>query len=269
MDPRDLNRRQLLAGIAGAAGAALLAACGGGSSDTAAATTSTTAATREPPPGGGGMGADQGSEGEIPQETAGPYPGDGSNGPNVLTQDGVVRRDITTSFGDAASGRAEGVPLTIALTILDAATRKPKPGAAVYLWHCDREGRYSMYSEGVADQNYLRGVQVAEADGTLEFASTFPGAYSGRWPHIHFEVYESVADATGGGTPITTSQLALPEATCREVYATVGYEASATNLPRTTLARDGIFRDGVDEQLAAMTGSTARGWTATLAVAVA
>ena len=46
------------------------------------------------------------ADGEIPEETAGPYPGDGSNGPNVLAESGVVRSDITTSFGDA-SGVAE------------------------------------------------------------------------------------------------------------------------------------------------------------------
>ena len=55
----------------------------------------------------------------IPEETGGPFPGDGSNGPDVLTQSGVVRRDIRSSFG-SASGVAGGVPLTIQLTVLDA-----------------------------------------------------------------------------------------------------------------------------------------------------
>ena len=57
---------------------------------------------------------------EIPDETAGPYPGDGSNGQNVLTESGIVRRDIRSSFGDA-SGTAEGVPTTIQLDITDLA----------------------------------------------------------------------------------------------------------------------------------------------------
>ena len=58
------------------------------------------------PPDGGGMGGDSSVEvadGEIPEETAGPYPGDGSNGPDVLAESGVVRSDITSSFGDAAA----------------------------------------------------------------------------------------------------------------------------------------------------------------------
>ncbi len=61
----------------------------------------------------------------APQETAGPYPGDGSNGPNVLIESGVVRSDITSSFGPC-TGTAEGVPATIRLTLQDLA----KDGAA-------------------------------------------------------------------------------------------------------------------------------------------
>ena len=129
------------------------------------------------------------SGGEIPDETAGPYPGDGSNGPDVLEESGIVRSDIRSSFGDA-SGTAEGVPMTLELALSDLANGGSAfAGVAVYVWHCDREGRYSMYSEGVEDQNYLRGAQVADDDGIVRFTSIFPACYSGRWPHIHFEVY--------------------------------------------------------------------------------
>ena len=150
----------------------------------------------------------------IPEETAGPYPGDGSNGPDVLAESGIVRSDIRSSIGDA-SGVAEGVPLTVDLTVTDtAAGCVPLAGAAVYIWHCDREGRYSMYSEGAENENYLRGVQETDGDGRVTFTSIFPACYSGRWPHIHFEVYASVEDATGGGEPIATSQLAFPQDVC-------------------------------------------------------
>jgi protocatechuate 3,4-dioxygenase beta subunit len=85
-----------------------------------------------------------------------------------------VRRDITTSFGDA-SGTAEGIPLTISLNLTDVDNDcAPYAGAAVYVWHCDRAGGYSMYSEGLEDQNYLRGVQEADADGVVTFDSIFP-----------------------------------------------------------------------------------------------
>jgi protocatechuate 3,4-dioxygenase beta subunit len=267
-----MGRRRALTLLAGAgASVVALAACGrSGGDSTAATTTSTTAAQPGGPPGGAAPSdASSGStsdDGTIPEETAGPYPGDGSNGPNVLTQDGVVRKDIRSSFG-GASGTADGVPLTIDLEIVDTGG-SPLPGAAVYVWHCDREGRYSMYGD-ITDENYLRGVQVADADGRLAFTSIFPGAYSGRWPHIHFEVYPDEAEATSAGTPAATSQIALPEDVCAEVYATTGYEQSVTNLSRSSLASDNVFGDdGGVEQLAAMSGDVDSGLTASLTVPV-
>ncbi|MGH9036965.1 MAG: intradiol ring-cleavage dioxygenase, partial [Acidimicrobiia bacterium] len=205
--------------------------------------------------------------GAIPRETGGPYPADGTNGPNVLTQSGVVRRDITGSFG-SASGVADGIPLAIELTIVDADTCRVLPGATVYLWHCDRVGRYSLYSQGVTGANYLRGVQAADSAGVLRFTTIFPGAYSGRWPHIHFEVFDAQGRATSGRNARVTSQIALPEAICRQVYATTGYESSARNMSRSSLNSDNVFRDGSDRQLATVSGSTSAGYVARLVVGV-
>ncbi|MFY1699109.1 MULTISPECIES: intradiol ring-cleavage dioxygenase [unclassified Solwaraspora] len=206
---------------------------------------------------------------EIPDETAGPYPGDGSNGPDVLEQSGVVRSDIRSSF-DGASATAEGVPLTLELTITDLADGgTPFAGVAVYVWHCDREGRYSMYSEGITDQNYLRGVQVADEAGKVSFTTIFPGCYTGRWPHIHFEVYPSEADITDVGAVIATSQIALPQDVCDAVYAEPGYEDSIDNLAQLSLDTDNVFGDDRAElQLATVTGDTASGYTATLPVGI-
>ena len=136
------------------------------------------------------------------------------------------------------------------MTILDFANDKsPLAGAAVYLWHCDREGRYSLYSEGVTDENYLRGVQETDDDGLVRFTSIFPACYSGRWPHIHFEVYPSLAKATNSANKIATSQMALPEDTCKAVYAPSGYEQSVQNLSRVSLDSDNVFSDGYDLQM--------------------
>src|SRR4051794_28230598 len=74
------------------------------------------------------------------------------------------------------------------------------------------------------DQNYLRGIQPTDDAGTATFTSIFPACYSGRWPHIHFEVYSSTANATSGAGPIVkTSQIAIPEDVARTVYAADGY----------------------------------------------
>ncbi|MET9523126.1 intradiol ring-cleavage dioxygenase [Streptomyces coeruleorubidus] len=207
---------------------------------------------------------------EIPEETAGPFPGDGSNGVNVLKESGVVRSDIRKSFGDSAGGTAEGVPLTITLTVVDAASGcgTPKRGAAVYVWHCDRDGAYSLYSDGVTEENYLRGVQETDDKGQVTFTSVFPGCYPGRWPHVHFEVYGSLADATAATSITNTSQLAFPKDVCDAVYATDGYGDSVRNLSSLSLEDDGIFSDGHERQLAATTGSAGDGYTATLTVPV-
>jgi protocatechuate 3,4-dioxygenase beta subunit len=286
-DLRAMDRRRALTLLGGAglvAGAAAVGACssgsdvsqgGGASSTPTTAGSSSTTAAAAARSGGRGLGAASGSSassndtsGAIPQETAGPYPGDGSNGPNVLTKDGIVRQDIRSSFG-TSSTTAEGVPLTVELHVVSVANgAAPLAGAAVYLWHCDQTGRYSLYSQGATQENYLRGVQAADADGDLTFTSIFPAAYQGRWPHIHFEVYPDVATATSAGTKLRTSQLALPEDVCNEVYATDGYEQSVRNMQRLSLESDMVFSDGWSLQLATVEGSTSDGLTASLTVPV-
>lgn len=242
-----LSRRRLLRGFGLGAAAIGLAACSSNPSSSGTATLS----------------------GEIPDETAGPYPGDGSNGPDVLEQSGVVRSDIRSSFG-TAGGTAEGVPMTLELTVLDMANdNKPFAGTAVYVWHCDRAGQYSMYSEAVRNENYLRGVQIADDSGRVKFTSIFPACYTGRWPHIHFEVYPSRADITDATRTIATSQVALPEAACKAVYATAGYESSATDLARVSLDDDNVFGDDSGTlQLGTATGDAANGYAVALTVRV-
>jgi protocatechuate 3,4-dioxygenase beta subunit len=265
-DLGTLQRRRFLGLFAGA-GLVVVAGCAA-DSPTDSTTPGTTTTTSTTPSASSGTTTGTTDVDEIPQETAGPYPGDGSNGPNVLTESGIVRKDITKSFG-SASGVAAGVPLTVELTILDADKDTPLAGAAVYLWHCDAEGRYSLYSDGVTNENYLRGVQAADANGKVTFTSTFPGAYMGRWPHIHFEVYASLSEATAAGKISATSQLAFPEDVCNTVYATDGYDGSAQNMQRTSLEDDNVFGDddGV-HQLATVTGDVSSGYVAKLNVGV-
>ena len=245
-----VSRRHLLRAFGLGAAALGLAAC-----SSAATTSPTTSPTA--------------TSGEIPDETAGPYPGDGSNGPNVLELDGVVRSDIRSSFG-GATGTAAGVPMTLELLIQDLAhDGAPFAGVAVYVWHCTREGGYSLYSDGVTDQNYLRGVQIADQDGRVRFTSIFPACYSGRWPHIHFEVYPDRASITDDSNVIATSQVALPQEVCDAVYSQPGYEASVSTMARVSLDSDNVFADdGGASQLASVTGDVSGGYTVALTVRV-
>ncbi len=268
--PTLFNRRRALGLLSGAGLAAALAACGvidleysGDDSGGGA------------PAGGGGIpdgpspDAVKIEKGEIPSETGGPFPADGSNGVNVLNDSGIVRSDITRSFG-GPKGVAKGVPTTIALTVLNLTDGKTTPyrGAAVYVWHCDAKGRYSLYDRTIPTQNYLRGLQVADEKGQVQFRSIFPAAYSRRWPHIHFEVYESREAAAKRQGKIRTSQIALPEKACHDVYATSYYALSRPNLAQMSLETDGVFADGAELQMADVTGSVKKGLQIALTIKV-
>ncbi len=202
----------------------------------------------------------------IPQETAGPYPADGSNGPNVLTQSGIVRADMRSSFG-SMTGTAAGVSTDMIFTVVSAATGAPIANAAVYLWHCDADGKYSVYD--LPNANYLRAVQVTAADGTVKFTTIYPGCYNGRWPHMHFEVYESLAAATGGtAKPVATSQVALTKATSAKVYTLATYAGSAAALNNANITTDNVFSDGATSQTPSESGSETTSLTLRLTVPV-
>jgi protocatechuate 3,4-dioxygenase beta subunit len=274
--PDQPTRRQLLTLLGGASGLGLLtlAGCGSAGNDSASAagarsSTQATAATSAT------IGASTSTTAAsnatvtsaVPEETGGPYPGDGSNGPDYLGMNGAVRSDIRTSLGSSAS--VAGVPLTIKLTVLDLKnSAKPLTNAGIYLWHCNQPGQYSMYSQGATNETFCRGIQPTDSSGTATFTSVWPGAYSGRWPHIHFQVYPSVSSATSGSGKLKTSQIALPEAACDVVYATDGYSASIRNMAQTSLSTDMVFRDGWSQELATANGSTSNGYTATLVIGV-
>ena len=180
----------------------------------------------------------------VPTETEGPYPGDGSttsNGgiANALMLSGIVRSDIRSSV-DSASGTAAGVPMTLKVKLVNVNDAcAPLEGWAVYVWHCTADGLYSMYSSSVVDENFLRGVQATDAEGVATFTTVVPGCYSGRMPHIHFEVYRSLNTATSADNQLKTSQMALPVSVCQAVYADTGtYANSASNLARISYASD-------------------------------
>ncbi|WP_203580006.1 dioxygenase family protein [Microbacterium hibisci] len=261
-----VSRRAVLSLVGIGVGTVALAAC------SAAATTgssSTGASSSTPAPGESSTtDATTGAAGEIPDETSGPYPADGTNGVNILEESGIVRSDITSSLDGGTT--VEGVPLSLTFSVADMANGDaPFEGVAVYAWQCDADGRYSMYSEGVEDETYLRGVQIADANGQVAFRTIVPGCYSGRWTHIHFEIYENAAAATTGANAIAISQLAFPQDMLDAVYALDTYPGSAGNLARIGgIGNDNVFGDGHDLQLGTFTGTAASGYSGSLAIGV-
>ncbi|OZC50971.1 3,4-dioxygenase subunit beta [Rhodococcus sp. WWJCD1] len=254
-----ITRRRVLSIVGAGAGAVALAACSSTSNGASvtSTTTSTTTAT-----------GTASATSEIPQETNGPYPADGTNGVNVLEESGIVRNDITSSLDGGTT--VEGTPMSFTFTLTDMANdNRPFEGAAVYVWQCDADGQYSMYSEGVEDETYLRGIQAAGADGTVTFETIVPGCYSGRWTHMHFEVYPDAASATNADNAIATSQVAFPQDMLDAIYQLDTYPNSAKNLAQLgSLDNDNVFGDGYDLEMGTFSGDPTSGYVGSLAVAI-
>lgn len=279
-------RRRALKWFAGASLAGIVTACGDGSGSSSTTTTTVTTptptptptATATPTPTPTATPTSSGSCIVDPTETSGPYPADGTNTSsgstsNVLTSSGIVRSDIRSSFLGTSTATATGVQLTLTLTIVNVNSAcAPLVGYAVYLWCCDREGHYSLYSAPA--ESYQRGVQVTDSAGQVTFTLIFPACYSGRWPHIHFEVFSSLATAVGGNYASLTSQLAMPVAACNSVYAdTTTYPSSATNLASVNLSSDNVFGDNtsaqITQQTPTLTGGPSSGYTGTAVIGLA
>ena len=255
-----ISRRQALGGMAVGLGGVLLAACGSRAGAQAGAEMGGQASADFCPP--------------TPTEIKGPFPADGSNGRprpiNVLDMDGVIRRDIRSGFA-GMDGHAEGALLELELSLVGSDGCRPLAGHAIYLWQNDAEGAYSLYN--LRETNYLRGVQEADGRGVVQFTSIVPGCYGGRFPHCHFEVFESAAAAAQGAAPLLVSQLAFPADICRPLYRDdARYGDSLNNLSRMAMDRDFVFADadeaGRERQTVALTGDVTGGYRGTATVAV-
>lgn len=277
-----LGRRRALAWLGSASGLVVLSACGADSLSSGSvgsvtptptpAPTSTSTPTPTPTASGSSCG--------VPAtETAGPYPADGTNSSagltsNALVATGVVRSDIRSSFVGSSTTVAPGVAMTFTITVVDANNAcAPLAGYAVYLWHCNALGQYSLYD--LPTESYLRGVQITDADGQVTFTTIVPGCYAGRYPHMHFEVFSSQANATSGRSAVLVSQFAVPAAVCTAVYsgASATYGQSGSRFPSTSITADNVFGDNSSAQMTVMTptmsGSVDAGYTATATVGIA
>jgi protocatechuate 3,4-dioxygenase beta subunit len=194
----------------------------------------------------------------IPTETQGPYPL-----LSVLGNSAIVRKDIT-------EGKA-GVPLTLTLNLVNVnESCGPIVGAAVYIWHCDKDGAYSGYSSGAngshSGETFLRGIQVTNSSGQVTFTTIYPGWYAGRITHIHFQVY---LNDNLNVTATATSQLAFPQDVTAAVYNSSLYAARGQNTSVTSFAQDNVFSDGTTYEMATISGDTANGYAAALTVGIA
>lgn len=231
MNNRKIGRRELLGAMGAAAGAAIGFGCGGASPtspDTASSTTTTTGSTNA-------------ACAVTPSETAGPYPS--------LVD--LFRSDIR----DGRSGTL--LTLTVKVVNVNSACAAV-PSADVEVWHCDSAGNYSEYGTQTT-QNYLRGIQTANATGEVTFTTIYPGWYQGRATHIHLEVKTN-------GVSRKTTQIAFPESINNTVYRTGVYASRGSN-PTSNLS-DGIFADSLSAELVTPSGDPASGYAASCQIAI-
>jgi protocatechuate 3,4-dioxygenase beta subunit len=128
-----------------------------------------------------------------------------------------------------------GVPLTLDLSVADATSCTAIPDASVEIWHADAGGNYSGFNATADNTTFLRGVQIADADGNVTFDTLYPGWYEGRATHIHLMVLV-------GGNVVHTGQLFFDEQINDAVYARSPYsEHTGTRMLND---QDGIYANG-------------------------
>jgi protocatechuate 3,4-dioxygenase beta subunit len=146
-----------------------------------------------------------------------------------------VRRDIVED--------RPGVPLALTAAVVDSNTCKPIRNAAVDVWQCDALGVYSGEpSEGSVGKTYLRGIQLTDGNGQVEFATIYPGQYPGRTTHIHVKVHIGGQRGNGtysGGHVSHTGQLFTDDRDDAEVFALAPYNSNTAEL--TPRNEDAIF----------------------------
>jgi protocatechuate 3,4-dioxygenase beta subunit len=207
----------------------------------------------------------------TPEQTAGPF----------YVDDALIREDITDG--------QPGLPLELAITVVDTEACQPLPEVAVDIWHCDAQGYYSGVqgaspggnadpagAEAAASGMFFRGTQLTGADGVARFTTIYPGWYQGRTVHIHLKVIAGGAEGESydGGTDIHTGQIYFDDAISDEVFATQPAYAGRANEQRTRNDQDGILAGHEQEpgffiELAPVdAGDLAQGYTGTITVGV-
>lgn len=175
----------------------------------------------------------------TPKQSEGPY----------FVDERLERSDIRPDPTDGSV--ADGVPLRLVLQVsqVTGSACSPLVGAFVDLWQCDALGNYSDERDlgGQFDtrgKKFLRGYQVTDANGTVEFLTVYPGWYPGRAVHIHFKVRTELDAKTGYEL---SSQVYFDDAISDLVHAQAPYSKKGQRTQKN--AGDGLYRNGGSQLL--------------------
>lgn len=185
-----------------------------------------------------------------PQQTEGPY----------FVDEKLNRSDIRSNPADRVVKAGQLLRLRFRVSAISGNSCQPIPGAIVDIWHCDALGVYSDVADprfNTVGQKFLRGYQVTNADGTVNFLTIYPGWYQGRTTHIHFKIRTNYAP---GKSYEFTSQLYFDDAVTDQVYAQQPYASKGQRTVNNS--QDGIFRSGGQQLLLRLT-SVDQGYAAT------
>jgi uncharacterized protein (TIGR03437 family) len=158
----------------------------------------------------------------------------------------------------------DGVPLKIRFNVsrVSDSACSPLAGALVDVWHCDALGAYSDIANGAGQPNtsgqkFLRGYQITDGAGSVEFTTIYPGYYTGRTVHIHFKIR-----LFDGSTRVYefTSQLFFDDALTDQVFTQVPYNTKSARGARNS--NDGIYNSGGSQLLLSLNSDGAGGYTA-------
>ncbi len=187
-----------------------------------------------------------------PELTIGPYFVDGQ----------LNRSDIRSEPSD--NSIRKGIPLTLNINVASVGNESCAPieGAQIDIWHCDAQGQYSGVSDQGFDtsgQKFLRGYQLTNANGGVQFLTIYPGWYSGRTVHIHFTIRTKGANDEDYQF---TSQFFFDDNLTDQVYALEPYASKGERNTRNT--NDNIFNGGGEQLLLSLQGDTSNGFTGTM-----
>ena len=189
-----------------------------------------------------------------PEMTIGPY----------FVDEQLNRPDIRINSADnTVKG---GVPLTLNVVVASVGGNSCTPieGAQVDIWHCDAQGQYSGVSDQGSDtggQDFLRGYQLTNTGGGVQFQTIFPGWYSGRAVHIHFTIRTKGAD---GADYQFTSQFFFDDTLTDQVHALEPYASNGQRDTRNS--NDNIYSGGGDQLLLNLQGDTTDGYTGSMSI---
>jgi uncharacterized protein (TIGR03437 family) len=186
-----------------------------------------------------------------PALTEGPY----------FVDERLNRSDIRT---DPSNNTVKaGVPLKLQFNVsrVSGSACSPLAGALVDIWHCDAVGTYSDITNGAGQANtsgqkYLRGYQITDSNGSVEFTTIFPGYYTGRTVHIHFKI-RLFDGATR--TFDFTSQLFFDDTLTDQIFTQAPYNTKSARGARNN--NDGIYNGGGSQLLLSLASDGQGGYT--------